>query len=115
METTKLGTEEQERFTLRPSARSTIRFPLKNKNKVIKVPPCAQLIIPWPYDVVHLGAHLLPHQLLGLQAEHIDLGVTMAHVAHDTAILHLVHVVARDHVLVAGRSDHDVDPLDDFS
>ena len=43
METTKLGTEEQERFTLRPSARSTIRFPLKNKNKVIKLPPCAQL------------------------------------------------------------------------
>ena len=65
--------------------------------------------------MVHLGAHLLPHQLLGLQAEHVDLGVTMAHVAHDAAVLHLVHVVARDHVLVAGRSDHDVDPLDDFS
>lgn len=29
METTKLGTEEQERFTLRPSAKSTMRFPLK--------------------------------------------------------------------------------------
>merc|ERR1712181_108602 len=28
METTKLGTEEQERFTLRPSARSTMRLPL---------------------------------------------------------------------------------------
>ena len=29
METTKLGTEEQERFTLRPSARSTMRLPLQ--------------------------------------------------------------------------------------
>ena len=110
METTKLGTEEQERFTLRPSAKSTIRFPLKieiNANL-----PNEQCTIPWPDDVINLGSDLFPDQLLGLQAQHVNLSVAVAHVADNAAVLHLVHVVTGHHVLVPSCRDHYINTLD---
>ena len=61
--------------------------------------------------MIHLGTDLLPHQLLCLQAQHVNLRVAVAHVAHNAAVFHLVHVVARDHVLVTGGGDDDVNLL----
>ena len=62
--------------------------------------------------MVHLGSDFLPHQLLGLEAQHVDLSVTVAHVADNAPVLHLVHVVAGHHVLVSSCRDHYINTLD---
>lgn len=59
--------------------------------------------------MIHLAPHLLPGQVLGLEAKDVDLCVGVAHVTDDAAVLHLVHVVAGHNVLVPGGGDHDVD------
>ena len=65
--------------------------------------------------MINLGSDLLPDQLLGFQAENVNLSVAVAHVADNAAILHLVHVVAGHHVLVPSCCDHYINTLDNFS
>ena len=62
--------------------------------------------------MIHLGTDFLPHQLLRLQAQHINLSVAVAHVADNAPVLHLVHVVTGHHVLVSSCRDHNINALD---
>ena len=50
--------------------------------------------------MVHLGADLLPRELLRPQAGHVDLRVGMPHVTHDARVLQAVKMLTHDYILV---------------